>query len=296
MKKRLGLIIIVFSISGILSACGNTTDVTDDTGSISTDLNESETTDISVSEEDDTKETVDTFRYEYNDENYLTVSIDRDIETDELSVIGIGFYSEGNEGLMAWDWLWVMTPMLTKGIDSSYYASVGNESYMQLGSLYNTMPDNIEDYEIPDEYTDGATDMYNQLYDFYTNNGISIEGSDTAISRDEYKAQCQDISYDDLARNPDLYEGQYIKFTGKVIQTQEEENSVVLRINVTEDEYGFWDDTILVGYNYSEGESRILEDDIVTFYGISSGLINYESITGQSITIPGVAAQYIDIN
>lgn len=118
----------------------------------------------------------------------------------------------------------------------------------------------------------------------------------TTVTPETYKASCQDIAYDDLARNPDSYTGQFVKFTGEIIQVIDDGTSATYRINVTEDEYGFWDDTVLVAYTYEEGKGRFLEDDIVTFYGVYGGLYTYESTMGADITVPSVYAEYIDLN
>lgn len=118
----------------------------------------------------------------------------------------------------------------------------------------------------------------------------------TSVSPETYKASCQNISYDELARNPDSYTGQRVKFTGEIIQVIEDGTTATYRINVTQGNYGLWDDTVLVYYRFSDGQSRFLEDDIVTFYGMSGGLHTYESTMGASITIPLVYAEYIDLN
>lgn len=118
----------------------------------------------------------------------------------------------------------------------------------------------------------------------------------TTVTPDAYKAQCQDISYDALARTPDNYTGQFIRFTGKIIQVLDEGDSATYRIDVTQGDYGIWDDTVLVSYEYKEGGSRFLKDDIVTFYGMYAGLYTYKSTLGANITIPNVYAEYIDLN
>lgn len=76
----------------------------------------------------------------------------------------------------------------------------------------------------------------------------------------------------------------------------EDSSGVVLRVNVTQGDYGIWDDTVMVVYEPEEDASRILEDDIVTMYGISSGLCTYTSVMGAEITIPSMLAEYIDVN
>lgn len=51
-----------------------------------------------------------------------------------------------------------------------------------------------------------------------------------------------------------------------------------------------------MSYELPEGAPRILENDIVTFYGICEGTYTYESVLGSNITIPSVSALYMDIN
>lgn len=119
-----------------------------------------------------------------------------------------------------------------------------------------------------------------------------------SLSEDEYKSVCQSVSYKDIARMPDDYVGMDVVFSGEVIQVMESSwsDTITYRINVTKDEYGFWEDTVYVTYVLPEGAPRILEDDIVKFYGICQGTYTYESVMGSNVTIPSVDALYIDIH
>ena len=117
----------------------------------------------------------------------------------------------------------------------------------------------------------------------------------TTISPESYKAQCQNISYDELARNPDSYIGQKVTFRGEIIQVQESGSDATYRINVTQGDYGIWDDTVLCTFDLSNSSSRFLENDIVTFYGDYAGLYTYTSVMGADITIPSVIIQYMDL-
>lgn len=118
------------------------------------------------------------------------------------------------------------------------------------------------------------------------------------ISKEDYQAQCKEYSYKELARNPNQYKGEKVKFTGKVIQVQESwGNSVILRVDVTKDEYGLWDDTIYVDYKYKdENESKILDDDIISIYGEFKGQKTYATVLGSSMSIPQIEAQYIELS
>lgn len=98
------------------------------------------------------------------------------------------------------------------------------------------------------------------------------------------------ITYDQLARTPDEYKGKKVKFYGKVVQVIESGDSVQIRLAV-DDDY----DTILLGeYESKIVSSRVLEDDYITIYGRSAGVITYKSTIGGNITIPGVAIDRID--
>lgn len=98
------------------------------------------------------------------------------------------------------------------------------------------------------------------------------------------------ITYDQLARTPDDYIGQKVKFYGKVLQTMEGDSEIHIRLAV-DDNY----DTVLYGaYSSDLLSSRILEDDYITIYGTSLGLYSYESTMGATITIPAVWIEKID--
>lgn len=107
---------------------------------------------------------------------------------------------------------------------------------------------------------------------------------------EEAKGYETGISYDQLARTPDDYLGKKVKFYGKVIQVIENDSTVQIRLAVNDDY-----DTVLLGeYDSSIISSRVLEDDMITVYGVSVGTITYQSTMGGNITIPGVSVEKID--
>jgi len=124
--------------------------------------------------------------------------------------------------------------------------------------------------------------------------GLSIQC--TTVSPETFKASCSAVDYESIARNPDAYKGSNITVTGKVIQVMESTSGNSYRINITQGDYGIWDDTVLVATDASYSGTRILEDDIVTVYGTSAGLYTYTSVLGASITCPLIRASYMDIN
>ncbi|SFB04449.1 hypothetical protein SAMN04488577_3216 [Bacillus sp. cl95] len=98
------------------------------------------------------------------------------------------------------------------------------------------------------------------------------------------------ITYDQLARTPDNYVDQKVKFRGKVVQVMEGDGTTQIRLAVG-DNY----DTILFGeFDSSIVTSRVLEDDTITVMGVSTGLLTYQSTMGGDISIPGVSIEKIE--
>src|SRR5665648_177747 len=100
-------------------------------------------------------------------------------------------------------------------------------------------------------------------------------------------AKPKHIAYKELARNPDTYNGTNVIFTGQVIQVQESGDLVNLRVNVTKNTYGY-EDTVLIQYDKSIISGRVLDDDVITFSGMSMGLLTYKTVMGAEMTIPQV--------
>ena len=99
------------------------------------------------------------------------------------------------------------------------------------------------------------------------------------------------ITYDQLARTPDDYKGEKCKFRGKVVQVQESDSLVVMRIAVN----GNYDNILYVmTTNKALNGERVLENDYITVYGTSAGIYTYTSVMGASISIPSMLVTKID--
>ncbi len=116
------------------------------------------------------------------------------------------------------------------------------------------------------------------------------------ISQKDFKKSCSEVAYEDLARNPDNYKGQNLMFTGEVIQCEQSYGtSYYARVNVTLNEFDYYEDTIYVTFEIPEGTDKILEEDIVKLYGVCQGAETYTSIFGEEITIPSLEAIYVEL-
>ncbi|MCZ2258586.1 toxin regulator [Sporosarcina sp. G11-34] len=98
------------------------------------------------------------------------------------------------------------------------------------------------------------------------------------------------ITFNQLARTPDKYEGEKVKFRGKVIQVIEGDGETQIRFAVNDN----YDTILFAAFESDIVESRVLEDDVITIMGISNGLLSYESTNGGNITIPSVLIDKID--
>lgn len=96
------------------------------------------------------------------------------------------------------------------------------------------------------------------------------------------------ITFDNLNRTPDDYKYKPVKFRGEVVQLIESSSENQIRLAID----GDYDKMILVGYDPSISNVRIIEDDWIEIYGRSVGIFQYESTMGATISIPAV---YVDI-
>ena len=121
-------------------------------------------------------------------------------------------------------------------------------------------------------------------------NAENAVAEQSAMTKTDYIQNCIELNYSDIERTPNDFNGKYAKITGVVIQVSEGWfGSVTLRVNSTGN---VWYVTYV---RKDDNESRILEDDSVTVYGKCTGVETYSSVLGNSVTIPSVSAEYIDI-
>lgn len=110
-------------------------------------------------------------------------------------------------------------------------------------------------------------------------------------TRDELEEICENYKYKDIARMPDDYEGELIKFVGTVIQVMEYDEYTMLRVAENDDYDTVW----IVFYTRPSGQPRVLDDDTVTVYGVCMGLYTYEATSGANISVPGALSEYVFI-
>lgn len=134
---------------------------------------------------------------------------------------------------------------------------------------------------------------------------VNTNTANQVISEADYKSMCQAVLHEEICRNPNLYKGEKIKYSGKVIQILENPLSTQY-IVCTEKEYvkGFeyadlgWNmnKRICAEYKPKDTEPRIIDNDDVTVYGEFIGLEKFISVLGEEIRMPKIKAKYIELN
>ena len=175
---------------------------------------------------------------------------------------------------------------VTKAISSIGEVTLEKEKTISsVEQQYNALREDAKQYVTNYDILTTAKELISQLRASQTD----------AEKAQEYKSSCTaGYSYTELARDPNTYVGKNAKFTGKVIPVSEGLGSTVMRVDVTQGKYS-WDDTLYVTYTPKDGESRILEDDIITIYGEMQPLKTYTTVMGASVSIPAIDAKYIEI-
>lgn len=115
-----------------------------------------------------------------------------------------------------------------------------------------------------------------------------------ADQAEDYKRQCESVRYDDVARNPDKYEGRNITFTGEVFQIDEKDSLIGLIIHQDNSEKLFSNDSWAALYMRKQGEGRILRGDHIKVYGACKGLVTYENIFGGNVTVPSIQIRHYE--
>lgn len=143
------------------------------------------------------------------------------------------------------------------------------------------------------------TDAEKQFVHKDASNTVGLKSEDATLEparKEAYIRKCQSISYEELARNPLSYVGNDIRLRGNVMQVQELGNEVIFLLQVTQDEWGFWEDNVYLTYTRkSVEEPHVLESDIINVYGPFAGQYTYTSVMGQAITVPSMEVKYLSI-
>lgn len=173
--------------------------------------------------------------------------------------------------------------------------SVSQDEFSNLQNDYNECSNNYDDlqndYKKLESKYEELDSKYEKLSKEYESYKIEKE---TTIKYDEYSTNKEDyntgITFDNLARTPNDYEGKRVTFRGKVVQVVESDTEVNIRLAIDDD----YNKMIFLIYDPNIVSSRVLEDDMITIYGNSCNLYTYTSTFGGDITIPLIYVTMIE--
>jgi len=110
----------------------------------------------------------------------------------------------------------------------------------------------------------------------------SLDSSNSKYSFNSFNiSDCKEINYKEIDKNPNKYNGENIKFSGKVMQISEGSsyNRLLMEVN------GDVNQLVYVEYY---NDTNIVEDDWITVYGVGSGTFSYETKMGRNNTVPSM--------
>jgi starvation-inducible outer membrane lipoprotein len=114
----------------------------------------------------------------------------------------------------------------------------------------------------------------------------------TGDALEKYKASCTVISLQELNSNINKYKGQHIKFTGQVVQINENNGRTEIVLSVTQ-VTGGWSDSDLIYVTYNN-KTSFKKGDVVTVYGAVSGDYSYFTTTGKYMLVK-ITARFIEL-
>ena len=108
----------------------------------------------------------------------------------------------------------------------------------------------------------------------------------TKFTPEELKSDCEEFNYKDVMRNPDDYIGKKFKVTAEISTVSDSWGAKYYKVYDDADGSGYYFSNMMYMIDKrseeDDGYIRLLEGDIVTFYGEFTGLSGSEnSITGE---------------
>ena len=133
--------------------------------------------------------------------------------------------------------------------------------------------------------------------------GISDTNPDPKYSHEEIKRIAVTIPYESLVDQSGIHAGEAVRYDGTVVQVQKQQfgDEYILRVGITKEKFAATDIILLKYTPVSDEETAWLDkaenelkpfmednQERVTFWGISKGLSEYDTVFGQKVTIPEV--------
>jgi hypothetical protein len=110
----------------------------------------------------------------------------------------------------------------------------------------------------------------------------------------KYEASCTVVSFQELNSNFNKYNGQHLKFTGQIVQINNNNGVTDILLSVTPLNDGSWSTSDFIFVTYKES-TTFKVDDVVNVYGDVSGTYNFMSASLGDLTLTKLTARYIEL-
>ena len=124
--------------------------------------------------------------------------------------------------------------------------------------------------------------------------GLSDDSSgeiEQNMTKSEFIDSCKKISYEELKRNPDDYEGEHIKVTVRVEQVVDDTD--IRAYSGENDNPELWfENEYLLKDKRKEGDN-IIEGDVLKIYGTYLGMKTVYRVIGGTDKVPTIAIKYV---
>lgn len=188
---------------------------------------------------------------------------------------------------------YVKSTYIDSGEAIVYLDAANMQSFFGSKLVFTEDTDNTKIAELKDGdkiVVDGIGDTTGATFSMYHCYLVSVDLGDAGVTNASGEAFHEEdyaqLNIEDVRREPSEYEGSMVWFTGEITQ--------VMPLSLTN-----WHERYIVDVNgervsfYSDSDTKYLEGDEVTVYGVVKGTITLENLLGASQTAPDIKATLV---
>ena len=107
----------------------------------------------------------------------------------------------------------------------------------------------------------------------------------------ETSAINNNLTFYEIMKAPDYYQGQEITFKGRIMEVSQKDNSIIIKLAVNNK----LENTVIACCENNDNMKDIKSGNIINIKGNFTGIIRYKDINNQGISIPGVWIDTIEV-
>lgn len=232
-------------------------------------------------------------------ENDLEDDYEENVEEDTEETFPVAFSYDDKEAKADASGKYNFSIKVKKGYTASVDSNKDNNASITKGeggtfSLQGTIKKQKKNANVTVTFTSKNDEQYKAIE---VSNKAAVEkakAEDAALWDKMARENEIELTYGKLVKTKSLYATLPYHITkGKVMQAQEnDEGDTTLLVQLTVDEFGFWDDIIAI---YVDGYTDAVDDDFVEVTGTLGERWDYETAIGGTNSVPSLKAEKIDV-